>query len=125
MAAPISVLQGQPHTVSSMLEGLFLSVYNIACDGKLPHCLKGNSKPLDWEIYRRGSLTDMQLPEEPSIICSLRPLVDELHDLFWPRVEGSSLRSYSKNVTVASFQAACQRACKGMLINFPLQAQPL
>ena len=115
MAAPLSVLQGQPHTVSSMLEGLFLSVYNIACDGKLPHHLKGNAKLLEWEVYRRGTLTRMQLPKEPSIIRSLRPLIDELHDLFYPRIEGSSARLYSENVTVASFQAACQRACKGEL----------
>lgn len=115
MAAPLSVLRGQPHTVSSMLEGLFLSVYNIASDGKLPHYLKGNAKLLDWEVYRGGTLMRMQLPKEPSIICSLRPLVDELHDLFWLRVEGSSARLYSENVTVASFQAACQRVCKGEL----------
>lgn len=115
MAAPLSVLCGQAHTVSSMLEGLFLSVYNIACDGKLPQHLRGNSKLLDWEIYRRGSLVSMQLPEEPSIISSLRSLVDELHELFFPRVEGSSIRWYSKDVTKASFQAACQRACKSQL----------
>ena len=31
--APVSVLRGEPHTVSSQLEGLFLSVLNLSCNG--------------------------------------------------------------------------------------------
>lgn len=112
MAAPLSVLRGQPHTVSSMLEGLFLSVYSIACDGKLPRHLMGNDMPLDWEIYRAGSLQRMQLPERPSAIGALRPLIDSLHDQFFPVEKGRSSRGYCETVTVAAFQAACQRACK-------------
>ena len=32
---PYSALDGRPHTVSSQLEGLFISLVDICCDGKL------------------------------------------------------------------------------------------
>lgn len=115
IAAPLSVLRGQRHTVSSMLEGVFLSVYSIACDGKLPRHLIRNDRLLDWEIYRAGSLQRMQLPVTPSVIGTLRPLVDRLHDLFFPVEVGRSSRGYCETVTVAAFQAACERACKKQL----------
>lgn len=33
--APLSVLAGGQHSVSSMLEGLFISALSISCNGKL------------------------------------------------------------------------------------------
>ena len=62
--ASLSVLEGGQHTVSSMLEGLFLSALSISCNGKLygryemkPHQLHHCAN------LRRGHLTTPALSE--------------------------------------------------------------
>ena len=61
--APLSVLRGEPHTVSSQLEGLFLSVLNLSCNGNThAHDIRSHKLEM-WEISRHGALTRLQLLE--------------------------------------------------------------
>lgn len=116
IAAPLSVLRGEPHSISSMLEGVFLSVLSIACKGKITGYQLTTDKK--WEITRAGALHRLQLVEETMIVDHLKPLVHSLHDLFYPMpVDGSKMRGYCTAVTVPAFQAACQRACNNELLS--------
>lgn len=116
IAAPLCVLRGEPHCISSMLEGVFLSILSIACNGKISGYQLATDDIKMWEILRAGALQRLQLVEETKIVDHLRPLVHSLHDLFYPMpVDGSRSRGYRTTVTVAAFQAACQQACKKKL----------
>ena len=114
--APLSVLRGEPHTVSSQLEGLFLSVLNLSCNGNT-HARDIRSHKLEmWEIFRHGALTRLQLLESKIIFPHLRPLVHALHDLFYPEEAGAICRRYRKNVSPSEVRAICQRVCSNQLL---------
>lgn len=116
IAAPLSVLRGEPHSVSSMLEGVFLSVLSIACKGKIAGYELMTDNIKRWEYTRAGALQRLELPEEDGILDHLKPLVHSLHDLFYPMpVDGSKTRGYRTNVTVPVFRDACQCACNNEL----------
>lgn len=118
IAAPLSVLRGEPHTISSMLEGVFLSILSIACGGKIAGFELRTNDIRKWAVNRSGALRELQLMEEDEIVDELKPLVHSLHDLFYPLpVDSSSVRMYCQTVTVAAFQAACQFACKNDLLS--------
>ena len=106
--APLSVLQGREHSVSSMLEGLFLSALSISCNGRLYARHDMNPDRLyDCAVKRRGHLTSPVLYEQETIKEHLKPLIAALHNLFYPiqDVEG---RRYNTKVTV---KGVCVQVC--------------
>lgn len=85
LSAALSVLEGKQHSLSSMLEGLFISALSISCDGKLH--LRHKMKPDQLSLcasLRRGHLTSPRLAELDDVKLHLRPLITGLHDLFYP-----------------------------------------
>lgn len=83
--APLSVLQGNEHSVSSMLEGLFISVLSISCNGRLYAWDNMNPDRLhDCAFKRRGHLTSPILYEQDTIQEHLKPFIEALHNLFYP-----------------------------------------
>ncbi|KAA6422365.1 MAG: hypothetical protein FRX49_07541 [Trebouxia sp. A1-2] len=83
--APLSVLEGGQHSVSSMLEGLFISALSISCNGKLDSRHDMNPGRLRHCAHlRRGHLCTPALSELSSIESSLKPLITGLHDVFYP-----------------------------------------
>ena len=109
--APLSVLEGGQHSVSSMLEGLFISALSISCKGQLSLWHDMNPNRLrDCAILRRGHLCAPALPELPSIETHLKPLVTGLHDLFYP-LQPLASRGYNTKVTVKLVQAVCAQVC--------------
>ena len=115
--APLSVLRGEPHTVSSQLEGLFLSVLNLSCNGNT-HARGIRSHELDfWEALRSGALTRLQLMESNRIFPHMKPLVHALHDLFYPWEAGAKCRRYRQDVSPSEVRAICQRVCSNQLLS--------
>jgi hypothetical protein len=123
IAAPLSVLRGEPHTVSSMLEGVFLSVLSIACEGKITGYDLMTDKIKKWEYTRAGALQRLELPEEDETVDHLKPLVHSLHDLFYPMpVDGSKTRGYCQTVTVKHLRsgADCMRCHSAKRLGRPM-----
>ena len=117
--APLSVLRGEPHTVSSQLEGLFLSVLNLSCNGNT-HARGIPSHKLEiWEVFRNGALIRLQLMESNIIFPHLKPLVHALHDLFYPRPReaGAKCRQYRQDVRPSEVKAICQHICNNQLLS--------
>eukprot|EP00243_Klebsormidium_subtile_P012048 TRINITY_DN7138_c1_g4_i1.p1 TRINITY_DN7138_c1_g4~~TRINITY_DN7138_c1_g4_i1.p1 ORF type:complete len:692 (-),score=78.26 TRINITY_DN7138_c1_g4_i1:155-2230(-) len=109
--APLSTLCGDPHTESSMLEGLFISVLDRCSDGKLVGRADMDFTDLPRATRaRRGSLTGARLGELEHIPVALRSFVQSLHDLFYPMSsESRVLRTYCTNVTSSAVQDVCRR----------------
>ena len=65
-----------------MLEGLFISVLSIICNGKLhlQHAMKPEQLALCANL-RRGHLTS---PKLLNVATHLQPLIIGLHNLFYP-----------------------------------------
>lgn len=106
--APYSVLLGRPHTMSSQLEGLFISVVYIAADGHVHgRHTPFRTDPAAWAARRRAQFGGEQLLDIDNVAAALRPLVQRLHDLFWPRTAGQLVRGYRDNVTCQEMLAAC------------------
>ncbi len=55
--AAVSVLQNGPHSISSMLEGLYYSMLHVCRGGSLPDEAK-HGRPGSWACYRRGMFMD-------------------------------------------------------------------
>lgn len=109
--APLSVLQGNEHTVSSMLEGLFISVLSISCNGRLYARDEMNPDRLhDCAFKRRGHLTSSILYERHTIQVHLKPLIEALHNLFYP-IQDAEGRGYNTKVTVKQVQGVCVQVC--------------
>lgn len=84
--APYGILLGHPHSVSSQLEGLFISLFSISCDHRISGSghLHSEDKPESWAFRRRGQFAGPEIYSAPgSIVETLRPLIENLHDLFW------------------------------------------
>lgn len=110
--APYSVLCGGPHTVSSQLEGLFISMYSIAV-GHKRHAAKGSQQHEDQCRARIAEFAHCKLAGLEQIPLQLRPLITELHALFWSLPGGARqqlMRVYQANVTVVQFTQAVRRA---------------
>lgn len=110
--APHSVLVGGPHTMSSQLEGLFMSVVYIAADGHV----HGRHSPFQtdleaWAARRRAQFGGEQLLNMNSVCPALRPIVQRLHDLFWPFARGEVMRRYRRDVTCKEVLQACLAVC--------------
>lgn len=68
---PLSVLVGEQHSQSSMLEGLFISVLTISCNAKLAG--RDSMMPTDipfCALVRRGQLTAPKLQETPTLLLT-------------------------------------------------------
>ena len=112
--APLSVLEGEQHSVSSMLEGLFISALSLSCNGKLD--LRHDMNPEHLRrcaFLRRGHLTTPVLFELPRIESHLKPLIFGLHNLFYPpcNKEGIKSRVYNTQFTVELVQGVCEKVC--------------
>jgi hypothetical protein len=66
--APLSVMEGEHHPESSMLEGLFISSLSISCNGKLTgrHAMRPSQLKMCASL-RRAHLTRLELDELPDI----------------------------------------------------------
>ena len=106
---PYSALLGWQHTVSSQLEGLFISLVDICCNGKL--CTVYEQNVDDYMAVQLGLFAgERGISRKLSIAPELGALVSELHDLFWPRYQQQGiLRSCSMDVTVEQVQQVCKR----------------
>lgn len=114
--AALSVLEGEQHSLSSMLEGLFISALSISCNGKLHfrHAMKPDQLAFCAKL-RRGHLTSPKLAELPHVVTHLQPLIIGLHDLFYPLARSSDkYRAYSTKVTLESVQGVCRRVCSNL-----------
>ena len=110
--APLSVLEGGQHSVSSMLEGLFISALSISCNGKLETRHDMNPNRLQHCAYlRRGHLCKPKLPElSASVQRHLSPLIAGLHNLFYPLGQ-ENFRGNNCRVTVQMVHDVCTQAC--------------
>ncbi len=112
--APLSVLEGAQHSLSSMLEGLFISALSISCNGKLQlrHAMKPDQLS-HCAVLRRGHLTAPKLFELKHIASHLQPLISSLHDLFYPLDNSPNprFRAYDTTVTIDSVQGICRQVC--------------
>ena len=108
MFAPYAVLSGQRHTVSSCLEGLFISIVSISCDGRMHGQSKsGRQDRVVWQGIRLAQFGLPRMRDEANVAPHLLPLVTRLHDLFWS-VTNSRQRSHQDNVTPEKVKAVCQ-----------------
>ena len=111
--APLSVLEGEQHSESSMLEGLFISALSIACNGKLAgrHAMRPGHLRTCARL-RRGQLTKPELSELPEIAAHLKPLIIPLHDLFYPTALSQGFpvnaRAYNTEITTPMVQELCK-----------------
>ena len=105
--SPLSVLDGEAHTVCSMLEGLYLSVLFISTDGKAANFRK---PPRTIESAKQQRLTHLLLRQDDEHLMheTLRPLLLNLRDLFYQ--PGSALtRTYNQDVTPDDVHNVCQK----------------
>ena len=108
MFAPYAVLCGESHTVSSCLEGLFISIVSISCDGRMHgQSQSGRQDRVVWQGVRLAQFGLPQMRDKANVAPHLWPLVTRLHDLFWS-VTNSRQRSHQANVTPEKVQAVCQ-----------------
>jgi hypothetical protein len=109
--AAISVLQGGPHSLSSMLEGLFYSILYICSAGRLPEQwpLKQSRCSRLWADVRLGSM--WQKKDARSQFLSWEAvtehvgLLSALCQLFFGPGRGCC---YRKDVTAEQFCAVCE-----------------
>lgn len=103
--AACSVLEGGPHTESSMYEGLFYSLLYICRGGHLPDAwafkITGSAKK--WAMVRRGCMM-----REPPIATwdvpeGVAPFIRALHALFWPQTHDGFFK-YRMDVTAKEVQ---------------------
>ncbi len=76
---PLSTLQGYAHTISSMLDGVFISVLSIGCIGK--EFDLASSSVSECQTFCRAIMAGPKLSEQERLALHLLPLVMGLHDL--------------------------------------------
>lgn len=108
---PEDILRGGPHSVSSQLEGLFISMLSLSCDGKLFGRQDSNRVSLQsWAAMRGGAFRRDTLGEEGAIADHLKAFIHDLHDLFYPPcTNNAGGRYHCLGVTTKMFQAVCGR----------------
>lgn len=109
--APLDVLAGHAHTVSSQLEGLFISLHSISAGGnelsRIRHANVQDAR--HWASCRMYQFASVKLGEEERIEPRLLLLVSGLHNLFWPLSHGKIVREHRTNVTKEEVQDVCLR----------------
>ena len=109
MFAPYAVLCGECHTVSSCLEGLFISIVSISCNGRMHGQSKsGRQDRVVWQGIRLAQFGAPQMRDAANVAPHLWPLVTQLHDLFWSTNNNSRQRIHQADVTPKKVQAVCQ-----------------
>jgi hypothetical protein len=109
--APYSVLNGGPHTVSSQLEGLFISLLGVSCNGRIRgRDLANVGDRNSWIAHRLAQFSSVRgiFLHNAQIAPHLEPLVTRLHALFWKLEEGGSQRLFQSNVNAADFIKVCE-----------------
>ena len=103
--AAISVLEGGPHSLSSMYEALFHSILFICSDGQQPRSPGYVDSLRKWSDDRRDGMQwapDMHgWGVQPQHVALIRAL----HELFYPATALD--RRYRIDVTLEEFAAAC------------------
>lgn len=100
----LSVLHGGPHTVCSMLEGLYLSVLDISSEGR---STKAPPPSVRKARMQRSSQLGPQLEYEHDIAEHVKPMVLGLQNLFFQPTSGI-IRQYNERVTAADVHAICK-----------------
>ncbi len=118
---PLSVLEGEQHSESSMLEGLFISSLIISCNDKLAGRQAMRPSQLNFcASLRRGQLTKPELEELPNTAQDLKPLILPLHELFYPKApeQGfpSKARLYNTQVTTEMVQLLCKSVNRNLVV---------
>ena len=98
-----SVLGGGAHTVSSMLEGLYLSVLDISTDG---YSSRHSPSSVSEAKMLRSKQLEQQLEFEHAIAEHVKPLVLILRDLFF-QPTSVTLRLYNEEVTAEDVHERC------------------
>lgn len=111
-----TILCGNPQSVSSQLEGLFISIYSISCNGRISR-RNASSSCNDWARLRLSQFGFEEIGYSERIVPALRPLISKLHDLFW-KVGDNKQRFYQRNVTVE--QAGCMPGVHGRRLSLSL-----
>ncbi len=107
--AAVSVLEGGPHTQSSMYEGLFYSLLYICRGGRLPDSWAFKFTGLaEAAKLRRGCMmceppiNTWDVPEE------VAPFIRALHALFWAEIQDGAFK-YRTNVTAKELLDVCSQ----------------
>lgn len=98
----ISVLDGQPHTISSALESLFYSMLYWVSNGRFPDALGEPHSTLARAELRLGQMSSARLRWLTTIPLVAQEFVKALHALFFAR-------QYNEEVTVKQFKSTCSR----------------
>ena len=109
MFAAASTLAGGAHTISSMCEGLFLSILFSSSGGNLPDA-EGFNKGLSLQLLanlRRGTFSSSTPKDVWGIAKHVAPLMLKLHLLFWPSGHDLSMVMYRKDVTTQEIIWKC------------------
>ncbi|GAQ79518.1 Putative protein kinase superfamily protein [Klebsormidium nitens] len=108
--APLSVLQGRSHTRSSMLEGLYISLLACCCDEKVArrHDMKLSDLEKCAEL-RAGRMLAAEPSDLKRVPDEFRGFLLELHDLFYPKTPGRTMRDYCMRVTAEQFNGVCSK----------------
>ena len=111
MFAAASTLAGGAHTISSMCEGLFLSILFSSSGGNLPDA-EGFNKGLSLQLLanlRRGTFSH-SIPKDVwevwGVAEHVAPLILKLHSLFWPLGNDLSI-TYRTDVSAQEIMDAC------------------
>jgi hypothetical protein len=104
----ISVMEGGPHSLSSMYKSLYYSLLYICSDGERPRSadLNGLHSLLEMAAQRRVSMQRHPLPVPPrwKVAQQHVPLISALHKLFFSAEEPCC----RQNVSIKQFPKACQ-----------------
>jgi len=109
MFAATSTLAGEAHTISSMCEGLFLSILFSSSGGNLPDA-EGFCKGLSLQLsanLRRGTFSPSPPKDVWGVAEDVAPLILKLHSLFWPSGNDLSVMRYRQDVTTQDVMDAC------------------
>lgn len=109
MFAAASTLAGGAHTISSMCEGLFLSILFSSSAGNLPDA-EGFNKGLSLQLLanlRRGTFSHSIPKDVWGVAEHVAPLILKLHSLFWPLGNDLSKITYRTDVSAQEIMDAC------------------
>lgn len=105
--AAATTLAGEGHTISSMCEGLFLSILFSSTGGKMPDA-EGFNVGLslqDSAMLRRGLFMSSIPKDVWGVAEHVAPLILQLHSLFWPSDNDSFC--YKTDVTTQAIMNVC------------------
>lgn len=108
MFAAVSVLEGGPHTESSMYESLFYSILSICRGGRMPDAwaFKFNG-PTDAAKARRGVMMNQPPINMWGVPENIAALLRALHALIWTRPYPGAFM-YRTDVTVEEVKNVCE-----------------